>query len=142
MLRLSFLTLVVLAANGCALRSRYSDFVTAKTAGPDTAFVLTNKAGEPMANVRVEMSELKNRFVTTTKADGTFALPVDKKYLSEDPVIVVSVPAGVEGYKLALAPPPAPPKPVEVAPVEPAPQVVPAPVETVPASTPATPEKG
>jgi hypothetical protein len=137
MLRLFALTLVVLAANGCALRSRYSDFVTAKTPGPETAFVLKNQAGEPLANVRVELSELKNRFITTTKADGTFSLPVDKKYLTEDPVIVVVVPAGVEGYTLALVPPPAPVQ-VEPTPVE----AAPAPVETVPAATPATPEKG
>lgn len=95
----------LVALSACALRPRYSQFITAQTAGPEAVMLLTDKdTGAPLGNTRIEMSELKNRLVVTTKADGTFALPVDKKYLAEDPFLVVAVPQGVLAYELKLAP--------------------------------------
>lgn len=133
-MRLSSALLVpvlVFVGASCALRPRYTDFVTAKTVGPESPpLVLTSKDGAPLANVRVEMGEGKSRYTVTTKADGSFVLPVDKKYLGEDPVLVIALPAGTDGYALVVAPVPAPE-------VLQAPAAVPA----APA-TPATPEKG
>lgn len=121
---------VVLA--GCALRPRYADFVNAKTEGKDVTFVVTDTdTKKPVPGAKVEVSELKNRIIVTTGADGRFTLPVDKKYVSENPVFVVTLPAGVSHYDLTVAPAPAPaPVPVPVpAPVEP-------PVEAVDAGVP------
>ncbi len=90
---------------GCALRPRYADFVSSKTQGQVVTLVLTSAAtGKPIPNARVEVSELRNRIVVTTAADGTFTLPVDRKYLDENPVVVVSLPGGLQKYKLNLAP--------------------------------------
>lgn len=115
----------LVALSACVLRPRYSQFITAQTAGPEAVMLLTDKdTGAPLGNTRVEMSELKNRLVVTTKADGTFALPVDKKYLAEDPFLVVALPQGVLGYELKLAPV-APPVQPEAAPAEGAAPVAP-----------------
>jgi hypothetical protein len=116
MRRLPVLSLLALLATGCALRPRYADFVSEATPGPQSLFVLTDEAGQPLPGVTVELSELRNRVVVTTAADGTFALPVDKRYLKENPVLVVRLPAGVMGYTVSLAPPPAPPPAPEPSP--------------------------
>jgi hypothetical protein len=75
-------------------------------------------------------------------ADGRLTLPVEKKYLDENPVLVVQAPAGTTSWKLALAPPPPPPPAPPAA--EPKPADAPAPVEPpaaapmpTPTSTPA-----
>jgi type IV pilus biogenesis protein CpaD/CtpE len=114
------LTAVLLGSvAGCALRPRYSDFISTKTVGPETALLLTTPTGQPLAKVRVEMSESRSRYTATTGADGTFELPVDQKYLAENPVLVVTLPTGHTGYRLTLAPPPAPPPQPAPAPAEP-----------------------
>jgi hypothetical protein len=128
-------SLVLLA--GCALRPRYADFVSPTTPGEKVTFLLTDEgSGKPMPNVPVELSENKNRVRVTTGADGTFTLPVDKKYLVENPVIVVTVPRGVSGYKLSMVTEPAPkPAPVEpAAPEAPAAAPSPAPATGTPPS--------
>ncbi|MCA2978691.1 MAG: hypothetical protein INH41_04275 [Myxococcaceae bacterium] len=110
---------LLLSTSGCSLRPRYRDFVTAKTEARQVQLRLTDGAGAPLANARVELSEWKNRLQLTTAADGTFTLPVEKKYLDENPVLVVQVPQGVPAYQvLPWAPPP--PAAVEPAAVEPA----------------------
>ena len=126
------LTLLVVSIaslmSGCALRPRYADFVTAKTAGKEVTFVVTDAAThKPVPNARVEVSELKNRLQVTTAADGTFKLPVEKKYLEENPVFVVTLPRGFETYRVALAPPPVEPvvAPAEVPAAEPVPAALP-----------------
>lgn len=117
---LVFATLVVLS--GCALRARYTDFISPKTEGKEATFLLTDRdTGKPLGGVKVEMSEARNRVSVTTAADGTFTLPVEKKFVDENPVLVVTLPKGVTGYELKLAPPPPPPTP------EPAPAPEPAP---------------
>ncbi len=125
------LTLIVVSIaslmSGCALRPRYADFVTAKTAGKEVTFVVIDAdTQKPVPNARVEVSELKNRLQVTTAADGTFKLPVEKKYLEENPVFVVTLPKGFENYRVALAPPPAPVEPVVAPPEVPATEPVPA----------------
>ncbi len=126
------LTLIVVSIaslmSGCALRPRYADFVTPKTAGKEVTFVVTDAdTHKPVPNARVEVSELRNRIQVTTAADGTFKLPVDKKYLEENPVFVVTLPKGFETYRVTLAPPPPEPvvAPPEVPSTEPVPAAVP-----------------
>lgn len=124
--------LLVGLASSCALRPRYRDFVTAKTDAKSVQLLVTNGAGAPLPNVKVELSELKNRVAMTSAADGTFALPVEKKYLDENPVLVLLLPQGTSSYALTIAPPPlppaAPPMPVPALPTS----------ETPPAETPAS----
>ena len=124
------LTLLVVSVasltSGCALRPRYADFVTPMTAGKEVTFVVTDaNTNRPVPNARVEVSELRNRIQVTTAADGTFKLPVDKKYLEENPVFVVTLPRGFETYRVALAPPPPVEPAREVPSTEPAPAAVP-----------------
>jgi hypothetical protein len=119
---------------GCALRPRYADFITAKTEGKEVTFQLLDAdTKKPVPGAKIEVSELRSRINVTTAADGTFSLPVDKKLVSDNPVFVVSLPAGVLRSEVRLAPPPAP---APVAPVEapPAAPVEPAPVEAPPAA--------
>lgn len=141
--------LVVGLSSSCALRARYRDFVTPKTEGKDVQLLVTDGQGAALPNVKVELSEWKNRLVLTSAADGRLTLPVEKKYLDENPVLVVQLPAGTSQYALALAPPP--PAPImapPALPVDPAPApATPAPAATEPtpaspAATPATPASG
>ena len=103
-MRLTFLVLAVLASS-CALRPRYSDFVTSKTPGKDITLVVTDAATNvALPGAKIEVSELRNKVTVTTGADGTFKLPVEKKYLEENPVFVVTLPKGFEAYRLLAAP--------------------------------------
>lgn len=145
--------LVVGLSSSCALRARYRDFVTPKTEGKDVQLLVTDGQGAALPNVKVELSEWKNRLVLTSAADGRLTLPVEKKYLDENPVLVVQLPAGTSQYALALAPPP-PPAPImapPALPVDPAPAPAPAttpapaatePTPSSPSATPATPASG
>jgi len=115
----------LLLSAGCALRPRYGDFVNAKTEGKEVSFVVIDAdSGKPVPGAKVEVSELKNRVQATTGADGVFKLPVEKKYLDENPLFVVTLPKDVVHYRVELvraAPVVPPPAPVEVpapAPVE------------------------
>ena len=104
-MRRLFLTVLVLAvSSGCALRPRYRDFVTETTPGPEAKLVLFEKDSDrKLGGVKLEMSEWKNRVSVTTGPDGSFSLPVDKKYLDENPVLVVTLPAGISGYEIEPA---------------------------------------
>lgn len=102
--RLSIAIIVLALSTGCALRPRYRDFITETSVGPQRKFVLYQKDSDAtLPGVKLEMSEWKNKFSVTTAADGTFSLPVDKKYLDENPVLVVSLPAGVAEYEIVAA---------------------------------------
>lgn len=129
---------VAVLASGCALRPRYADFVTSKTEGKEVTFLVTDAVThQPVPNAKVELSELRSRINVTTSAEGTFKVPVEKKYLDENPVFVVTLPKGFQQYQLALAPPPAPKavQPVEAPPVAPpAPAIEAAPDAGLPAS--------
>ncbi len=63
---------------------------------------VTNAA---LSGLKIEMSEGKNRYATTSSADGSFALPLEKKYFDENPYLVVT---GVmpNGYKVVPVPKP------------------------------------
>ncbi len=126
------LAVVLGLSSSCALRPKYRDFVSSKTTSKDVALQVTDGAGAPLPDVKIEFSEFKNRLQLTTGADGVVKLPVEKKYLDEDPVLVVQVPVGVQAFTVGLAPPP-PPAP-ELAPVGPgdAPPVVPPAVPVIP----------
>lgn len=124
--------LVVGLSSSCALRARYRDFVTPKTEAKEVQLLVTDAQGAALPNVKVELSEWKNRLVLTSAADGRLTMPVEKKYLDENPVLVVQVPPGTTQYTLALAPPPLPPP----APVMPPPAL---PTDPAPAADPVSP---
>ena len=138
-MRLSALAIAsLLAVSACALRPRYNDFITANTKGPDARFVVIDSdTNKPVEGAKVEISEFKNRLQATTGADGQFTLPVDKKYVSENPIFVVTLPKGVTSYRVELAPQLVPlvdpviiKDPSDAAPVQP--QVVDAPQQQSP----------
>ncbi|MBL8919596.1 MAG: hypothetical protein JNJ54_12085 [Myxococcaceae bacterium] len=120
--------LVLLVGQACALRPRYRDFVTPTTEGKEVQLMVTSSTGQPLANTKVELSEWKNRLVLTSGPDGVLKLPVEKKYLDENPVLVLQLPPGHSSYVLALAPPPLPP-PLPPAPIPPAPESPPVPAD-------------
>lgn len=126
-MRLSALAIAsLLVVSACALRPRYNDFITADTKGPDVRFVVIDTdTNKPVSGAKVEVSEFKNRIIATTKDDGTFVLPVDKKYTSENPIFVVTLPKGVTEYRVEI---------VKEAAV--APQPIPTPVPTTVIATP------
>jgi len=100
--------------SGCALRQRYADFISSKSPGKEATFVVTDAATQqPVVNAKIEVSELREKITTTTGPDGTFKLPIDKKYVEENPVFVVTLPRGFEKYRIALVPVPVPVVPVE-----------------------------
>jgi len=110
----------LLLSAGCALRPRYGDFVNAKTEGKEVSFVVIDAdSGKPVPGAKVEVSELKNRVQVTTGADGVFKLPVEKKFLDENPLFVVTLPKDVTKYRVELVRPAPVVPPVEApAPVE------------------------
>jgi len=122
--------LAVLSA-GCALRPRYADLVPHGTEAADARFVLVQKGTDtPLAGVAVVLGEGKQKVACTTGADGSFTLPVSAALEKDNPMLVVTLPAGVTGYDLKTLPPAAPqlapvleaPTPTEPAPVEAAPE--------------------
>ncbi len=131
-MRLSALALTLLfVASGCSLRPRYNDFGLKPGEVKEARFVVLDaESGRPVEGAKVEVSEFKNRVISTTGADGTFVLPVEKKYVDENPLFVVTLPRGVLQYRVELVheavAPVLPPEPAE-APVE-----APAPVESAP----------
>lgn len=95
---------------GCVLRPRYADFITANTTEKVVTFVVIDTdTNQPVPGARVEWSELKNKLVVTSGPEGRFEVPVDKKYLAENPVFVVTLPKGSIHYRLeqVATPPPA-----------------------------------
>ena len=137
------LTLAVMSA-GCALRPRYAEVMRGVAVdGPvkETKLLLTTTSGAPLPNVRVEFGEWKNKVSVKTEADGTCVVPYAERYLKDNAVFVVTLPAGVEGYRLAVAPRaevPAPVVPAEVVPA-PTPEATPTPAPSPAPSTEAKP---
>jgi hypothetical protein len=117
MRRLLAVVVVAVLFSACALRPRYSSLITPQMTGVQVLQVVDLR-GAPMAGVKVDIGENKSRVSVVTRDDGTFSLPVDKKLQADDPVFVVAVPVGSDGYQLRLAPaaPPAPPPPPPAAP--------------------------
>ncbi len=130
-MRSSALLIGLFVLCSCALRPLYKELATDTTDPVTTLQVIDASTSAPLAGIKVEMSEGKNRFTATTAADGTFSLPNDKKYFAENPYLVVTG-TMPNGYKLVhtdkvlapAAPKPAPvvvpvAAPVEAAPVTP-----------------------
>lgn len=115
LLALAFLVLV--SSTGCTLRPRYLDLVTPDVKAKTLRVQMVERYGvnAPIAGAKVEIGEGKNKVTATTGADGTFELPVTGPLSTDNPVFVVTLPAGVESYRLELAPLPvlAPPPAVE-----------------------------
>ena len=119
MLRFILFAAIVLSA--CALRPRYSEFVSKDTRGSEVQLrLLERKTGKPVAGAVVEVGEYRARITTKTDAEGVFALPIDRRYLDENSIIVVNPPAGVGATAVEA-------KPASVEPLAPVP--VAAPVE-------------
>ena len=123
-MRSSALLISLFVLCSCALRPLYKELAPAGTSDRDTKLQVIDLAtSAPLAGIKIEMSEGKNRFSATSAADGTFTLPLEKKYFDENPYLVVTG-AMPNGYKLIAAPKPAPvvvpvAAPVEAAPVTP-----------------------
>lgn len=110
-----YVAALALLATGCALRPRYGDFVSARTEGKEITLVVIDTAtNRPVPGAKVEVSELRNRLNFTTPADGTFKVPVEKKYIDENSIIVVTLPPNVINYRVDIARPPPPPPPPSV----------------------------
>lgn len=135
---------IAVSSSGCALRPLYRDLVQSAPADAKSAtFMLLDATTQaPLPGVKLELSEGKNRVQQTTAADGTFSLPLEKKYRDENPFLVVAIPAGVSGVVVQLvtpaAPTPAPAAPPAEAVPPPAAAATPPPAADTPPS-PATP---
>lgn len=102
-MRFPVLAGVLLVVSACALRPRYNDFIARDSTARDARFVVIDTdTGTPVEGAKVEVSELKNRIIATTDAKGEFTLPIDKKYVAENPIFVVSLPKGVTSYRVEL----------------------------------------
>ena len=88
---------------GCSLRPRYSEFVGKETVGPVKLQVVEKKSGLPVAGAAIEVGEQRVKVSMKTDADGFFTLPVDKKLMDENALIVVTVPPGVGRTRISVA---------------------------------------
>ncbi len=124
---------VAVTLSACALRPRYADFVSRDTAGEKLSLVVLDaKTDAPLAGVKVEFGEGRNRFAVTSGVDGMISIPVDKKYIDENSIITVNAPKGQGRTKLVAAPPPPAPTPVvPVAEAQPVPANSPVTVDAV-----------
>ncbi len=105
-MRFLALCIAACALAGCALRPRYAQFVTPETTGPVRLQVLDKKSGAPISGATIEVGESRGRFSAKTNAEGVFTLPVDKKLMDENALIVISAPAGFGRTELIAAPVP------------------------------------
>ncbi len=123
----ALLFVLCLVAAGCSLRPRYNDFGLSLDEGLTEArfVVIDGDTGAPVPGARIEVGEQRSRVITVSGADGTFVLPVDRRYVEENPIFVVTLPKGVVSYRVELF---HETKPVETpaAPVEAAPETTPA----------------
>lgn len=126
MKKLALSVLLAVVAAGCSLRPRYNDYHLMVDVLKEARFVVVNPDdNKPISGAKIELGEGKSKVTTTSDSMGGFLLPVDKRYVDDNPVLVVTLPKGMEKYEVRLAPPPAPELP-------PAPAAEPAPVEAAP----------
>lgn len=97
-----FVAALTLAA--CTLRPRYADFVSKETTGPVKLQVIEKNSGLPVAGASVEVGELRGRVSVKTDPEGYFMLPVDKRLLDDNALIVVNAPGGVGRTQVLPAP--------------------------------------
>lgn len=93
----ALLVLVVAAvvAVGCTLRPRYADFFTKETTEPVKLQVTEKNSGLAVAGALVEVGELRGKVTVKTDPEGFFQLPVDKRLMDDNALIVVTAPKGV-----------------------------------------------
>ncbi len=90
------------ALSACALRPQYRAFVTEPKGPPVKLIVLERLNDKPVAGAKVELGEQKTRQSVTSAADGTVVLQADKRTYDDNPVLVVTMPEGQDGYRLKL----------------------------------------
>lgn len=99
--RLACLSLLLLGA--CALRPRYDELTTrfvAQGDSPNEVLVqVVDRDDMPVPGARIELGD-RAKFKATTDANGVFKLPLEKRFVDENPLVVVVLPPGVRGYKL------------------------------------------
>ncbi len=104
-------SLVVLLAcallPACALRPYYLEVLPPEVAQAKTATesevtlrVVDARTGQPLQGVRVFAGSGRARFNLTSDAQGLIRLPVNPTLMSENPLVEVVPPKGVEGYRL------------------------------------------
>jgi hypothetical protein len=102
--------LAALLTVGCALRPRYRDLV------PKVLEVQRVRlcVKEPQTDIgvpgaKIEFGEGKAKISLVSDKDGVFELPVEKRFFDENPILVVTTPPAVSGYRIEAAAPVAPP---------------------------------
>jgi hypothetical protein len=118
-MRSVLIALLALTATGCALRPRYGDFVTKETTAPVKVLLVEKKSGTPVAGAAIELGE-RSKVVVKTEADGTATLPLEKRFLDDNALLVVNAPAGVGLTEMSVAPVAPPVAQPEAAPAAPA----------------------
>ena len=105
------MSLVVLLACGllsaCTLRPYYREVLPPEVAQAKTATtsevtlrVVDSRTGQPLPGVRVFAGASRARFNVTSDAQGLIRVPVNPALMSENPLVEVVPPKGVEGYRL------------------------------------------
>ena len=123
-MRSSTLLVALFVLCSCALRPLYKEIAHPCGTDRETKLRLMDKSTHaPLAGLKIEMSEGKDRYSTTTAADGAFSLPLEKKYADVNPYLVVTgnMPNGydIEAAQSCVLPVVAPveaPKPVNALP--------------------------
>jgi hypothetical protein len=92
-----------LALSGCSLRPRYAEFIGKETTAPVKLQVIEKKSGLPVAGASVEVGESRGKVSVKTDPEGFFTLPVDKKLMDDNALIVVTVPTGIGRVKVVAA---------------------------------------
>ena len=123
-MRTTTLICATLALAGCALRPRYTELVDKDTPGPAVQVQLVEvESGQPVPGATVELGEYRNKRTFTTDAQGMFTLPVEKKYLDDNSILVINSPAAAGRTRVVVKPAQTEPAPLPgapvVAPVEP-----------------------
>lgn len=102
-MRALVLVVVAVALSGCALRPRYAEFVGKETKEPVKLQLLEKKSGTGVADATIELGE-RNKVLVKTDAQGFFTLPIDKRFLDDNALLVVNAPAGVGRTTVVVAP--------------------------------------
>jgi hypothetical protein len=91
----------------CALRPYYREVLPPELAQAKTATesevtlrVVDSRTGQPLPGVRVFAGSGRARFSVTSDAQGLIRVPVNSALMSENPLVEVVPPKGVEGYRL------------------------------------------
>ena len=117
-MRAALIVAAALALSGCALRPRYAEFVGKETKEPVKLQLLEKKSGTGVADATIELGE-RNKLTVKTDAQGFFTLPVEKRFIDDNALLVVNAPAGVGRTEVVVAPVVAPPSTPEAPPADP-----------------------